>query len=530
MRRSAAVSILTFLGVLSWVLFPVPAGATHATFIHKVTWGQVGVIDAHCPAPQTPETCESNADMTNQQQAASADGRLVAQAGSAGNLVPVAEDGSRSYNTFLTSTDPSGDGILGDPEDFEMWVVDVSLVTGLASRGPSGCPGISAGTDAAGMNWVVFWSASSDLVAGDTNAVADIFVRAGSLAGPSGDIVRVNVASDGTQGNGASGTNAFVNCPSISEDGRYVAYQSAASNLVAGDTNAVGDIFVRDRDTDTDGVYDEAGAVATTRVSVASDGTQANGASTIAGNALSWDGMKVAFTSAASNLVAGDTNGRVDAFVHDMATGSTTRVSATSAGSGASPGTAGMSPDGGTVGFVAARLLAADTNGRLDNYAIDLATGAVARMSVATDGSQGTANSVVRPPSFDFDAGVVCFETNASLDPNDTTKVQQPGGAPLRQSDVYCRFRDTDGDGIFDEAGAVKTVFVSLSTSDPHDVDLDGNLDEELAGVIASGVPSVLPFGLPGASPALVFTTGADNVPEHDHNHHGDVTIAGLSV
>ena len=135
--------------------------------------------------------------------------------------------------------------------------------------------------------YVAFISDASNLVPGDTNGVTDIFV----YDRQTGTIERVSVAADGTQGNGGS-------CqPSISADGRYVAFSSYASNLVPGDTNGISDVFVYDRQTDT-----------IERVSVAADGTQ--------GNSYSWqpasisaDGRYVAFSSFASNLVPGDTNG-----------------------------------------------------------------------------------------------------------------------------------------------------------------------------------------------------------------------------
>lgn len=108
----------------------------------------------------------------------------------------------------------------------------------------------------------------------------------------------VSVASDGTQG------NLFSDDPAISADGRFVAFYSIASNLVAGDSNLVRDIFVHDRDSGT-----------TERVSVASDGTQGNLGSFLP--AISAGGRFVAFNAIASNLDPGDTNGFSDVFVHD---------------------------------------------------------------------------------------------------------------------------------------------------------------------------------------------------------------------
>jgi Tol biopolymer transport system component len=145
---------------------------------------------------------------------------------------------------------------------------------------------------------VAFISGASNLVIGDTNGNYDIFVR--DLLG--GTTTRVSVDSIGAQANGDSGY------PVISSDGRYVAFTSGASNLVAGDTNSTYDIF---------GTYDifvrDTVGGTTTRVSVDSIGAQANGDSLYP--AISSDGRYVAFTSGASNLVAGDTNSNSDVFV-----------------------------------------------------------------------------------------------------------------------------------------------------------------------------------------------------------------------
>ena len=119
-----------------------------------------------------------------------------------------------------------------------------------------------------------------------------------------------------------------------------MAFQSDASNLVTGDTNGEGDVFVHDRQTGQ-----------TTRVSVASDGTEANASSS--GPDLSDDGRYVAFSSSATNLVSGDTNGNADVFVHDLQTGTTTRVSVNSFGVQANMGggSADISGDGRYVVF-----------------------------------------------------------------------------------------------------------------------------------------------------------------------------------
>ena len=128
-----------------------------------------------------------------------------------------------------------------------------------------------------------------------------------------GDTTRVSVDSSGAEANGRSTQSA------ISDDGRFVAFESGASNLVSGDTNNVDDIFVHDRQTGT-----------TTRVSIDSSGVEANGYS--ASPVISNDGCVVAFYSEATNLVDGDTNGMGDVFVHECQTGLTTRISVDSSG------------------------------------------------------------------------------------------------------------------------------------------------------------------------------------------------------
>jgi archaellum component FlaF (FlaF/FlaG flagellin family) len=125
---------------------------------------------------------------------------------------------------------------------------------------------------------------------------------------------RVSVASDGTQGY-ADGASRLA----ISNDGRFIAFSSAAATLVPGDSNSVQDVFVHDRETGT-----------TTRVSVRTGAGQADGPSS--NPDISSDGRYVAFESAASNLVPGDTNGVGDVFVHDRATTMTSRVSVASGG------------------------------------------------------------------------------------------------------------------------------------------------------------------------------------------------------
>ena len=147
-------------------------------------------------------------------------------------------------------------------------------------------------------------SYSFDGLAAGTYTVAEVQQLGWQQTSPVGNvpsIEQVSVAADGTQVDGDSSPYGF------SADGRFVAFYSDASNLVPGDTNGVRDVFVYDQQADT-----------IERVSIATDGTEGNGIST--NPTLSADGRYVAFSSCASNLVAGDTNGVGDTFVYDRQT------------------------------------------------------------------------------------------------------------------------------------------------------------------------------------------------------------------
>ncbi|MFZ1416317.1 MAG: hypothetical protein WAS73_17315 [Defluviicoccus sp.] len=250
--------------------------------------------------------------------------------------------------------------------------------------------------------FVAFGSYASNLVQGDTNGWPDIFVK--DLT--TGVVSRVSTAADGTQGN----SNYNYNYPSLSADGRFVAFWSDASNLVPGDTNGTRDIFVKDL---TTGIL--------TRASTAADGTQGNGRNL--DPSLSADGSKVAFWSTATNLVPGDTNGGDDIFVKDLTTGAVTLAST------AADGTQGndenhhpsLSADGRFVAFASgASNLVPGADG-FHIFVKDLTTGAITLASTAADGTQGNHWSG-SDPSLSADGRFVAFSSYASnLVPGDTT-------------------------------------------------------------------------------------------------------------
>jgi Tol biopolymer transport system component len=226
--------------------------------------------------------------------------------------------------------------------------------------------------------FVLFESDATTLVPGDTNLAPDVFVRDLQL----GTLQRVSLTSTGGQVDDWS-LNA-----SISSNGRYVAFQSWAANVVPGDTNRAPDIFVRDRST---GLVE--------RVSVRSNGAQATGGSWPAsqGAYISADGRFVAFNSFATDLVPGDTNDAGDVFVHDRATGVTERVnlSSTEAQSNDDAWVDALSADGRYVLFesAATNLVSGDLNGQSDVFVRDRQAGTTARANVSSLGVQANGSS-----------------------------------------------------------------------------------------------------------------------------------------
>lgn len=248
--------------------------------------------------------------------------------------------------------------------------------------------------------YVAFESAASNLVAGDTNGISDVFVK----DTVTGSTTRVSVASNGTQANLGSRT------PALSFDGRHVAFVSDATNLVPGDTNGFDDVFVRDMATGQ-----------TDRVSVATGGAQSDGPATFQFTtdtlSVSDDGRYVAFQSVASNLVPGDTNGTWDVFVRDRTSGQTERNSVSGAGTegdGASVD-ATLSRDGRFLAFRsrASNLVIADTNGLDDVFVRDRIEDTIKRVSIATGGEQSNGEAVAAP-SISDDGRFVAFTSNGS--------------------------------------------------------------------------------------------------------------------
>jgi archaellum component FlaF (FlaF/FlaG flagellin family) len=251
--------------------------------------------------------------------------------------------------------------------------------------------------------FVTFSSFAHTLVPGDTNDAYDVFLR-DRVAGTT---ERVSVSDTGAQGD-ADGSFGS----SVSRDGRYVVFMSAADNLVEGDTNGSIDVFVRDRVAGT-----------TRRVSVSSTGEQSDAPSSVSSTSVSASGRFVVFDSTASNLVPHDTNGTNDVFVRDTATGVTRRVSVSSTGRQARSfsNDSSISADGRMVAFAsdASNLVAGDDNQQVDVFRRDRRTGRTRVVSVSSSGEQGDFFS--RRPSLSAHGRYVAFQSQAdNLVPGDT--------------------------------------------------------------------------------------------------------------
>jgi Tol biopolymer transport system component len=276
----------------------------------------------------------------------------------------------------------------------------------VASDGTQGDNYSAYGSISKNGRYIAFQSIADNLVSDDTNDVADVFFHDRKT----GETTRVSVDSSGNQGNEASGDDGFL---AVSGNGRVVVYASDATNLVTNDTNAVADIFHHDRRTGE-----------TTRVSVAGDGTQADDSSEHP--APSKNGNVIAFTSSATNLVAADTNGEPDVFVRDVKRGTTTRASVSSVGAegnGASSEPT-ISRNGGVVAFrsAATDLVPNDHNDEIDIFVRDLKRGTTTRVSVASDGTE--ANGASSSAAISANGRAVIFISEASnLVPGDTNGV-----------------------------------------------------------------------------------------------------------
>jgi hypothetical protein len=373
--------------------------------------------------------------------------------------------------------------------------------------------------------FVVFDSSANNLVANDTNGFTDVFIRDRQT----GITTLVSVDSNGIQGNSDSSFS------SISASGRFVVFESSATNLVQNDTNGVSDIFIYDQQTGS-----------TSRVSVDSDGNEANGLSTFA--AVSDDGRFVTFSSSASNLVVNDTNGVSDIFIRDIQTGTTSLVSVDSNGNQAnsSSDAPAISTDGRFITFTssASNLVPDDTNGFQDIFIRDQLTGTTSLVSISSDGVQQNDNfsffsdvsSDGRFVVFDSDASnLVASDTNGSNDIfirdqlTGTTSLVSVSSTGI-QGDNFSSNPNISADGRFvtfesfannlvandDNFDSEIFIFDRLTaTTSLVSVDSNGN-----QGIGVSTLPSISTNGQ-----FVVFTSDASNLVANDTNDTFDVFV-----
>lgn len=283
--------------------------------------------------------------------------------------------------------------LLLAPAAFAQTTTKLSATPTGTSGNASSALGTSPDTLSPDGRFAVFASGATNLVAGDTNLWPDIFLR----DRVAGTITRVSVGSGNIEANAESAS------PAVSDDGRFIAFQSLASNLAAGDFNGTWDIFVHDRQTGL-----------TTIVSVANTGAIGNGAST--SPSISGDGTLIAFESDASNLAVSDPNAATDVFLRNLATNSTrmlSRIPGGALGNAASKAPA-LSGDGRFVAFesLATNLAPGATAAFSKILVLDLSAGGPQLASLNTAGV--AANAAAFQPSISSDGSRIAFTSSSS--------------------------------------------------------------------------------------------------------------------
>ncbi|MBO4258877.1 PD40 domain-containing protein [Streptomyces griseorubiginosus] len=400
----------------------------------------------------------------------------------------------------------------------------VLVSVGLGGR-PANGPSERASISADGR-LVVFTSHASNLVRGDRNDCTDVFLRDLDR----GTTVRVDRGWDGTESDGCTGID-----PIISADGRYAVYSADSTNLVRGVRDGRSHIYRTDLRTG-----------ATVLASAAADGTPGNGDSMRP--TLSADGRYVAFATAATNLVPGTPSGTWDTVVRDMNGGKVVRTSAASdgtPGNAASDGTQ-ISADGRYVTFFsnATNLVAGDTNKKVDEFLHDTATGRTTRLSVSAAGVQsdqitigGTISDDNRYVVLNSHATNLTADSPATganhiylqdLDDNTLQLIDKgadgvpaPGGtfwASISGDGKHIPMASAGGDLVPGDTNDVRDIFVA---------DLPGPALRRVS-VAADGQQADAASYFPDAdqhADAVVFTSYATNLVAGDTNGQPDVFV-----
>jgi Tol biopolymer transport system component len=369
---------------------------------------------------------------------------------------------------------------------------------------------------------VAFISYATNLVGNTPASGSNVYVR--DLASGTTELVSIGISG--------SDANSEAARPTLSADGRFVAFESDASNLVSGDTNAVSDIFVRDTLTG-----------ATVRTSVTANGAQGAGPSYYA--SLSGDGQLVAFQSETSNFAPSDTNNQSDVFVKNLATGDLTLASITLTGTSADGASfePSISGDGRWLAFSssAANLISADQGGAIDIFVRDLSGGTTELISISSSGQQ--ANQSCATPSISDDGRFVAFTSGAwNLVQGDTnglidvfvrdrataTTIRASVNSSGVQSNDHLRYPAISGTGRFIAFEGDPTNFGM--TSGNHDIylrDLMASITVPINVTVSGSPPSdgSAWSSVSGDGRRVAFVSRAGNLVQNDGNARADVFV-----
>ncbi|HYV34918.1 MAG TPA: hypothetical protein VE988_04385, partial [Gemmataceae bacterium] len=415
--------------------------------------------------------------------------------------------------------------------------------TGVQANGACSEPSIAI--DGSGGVFVAFSGGATNLVAGDTNGLQDIFVK--NLASNATTIVSTD--SGGAQiNNSAQGPAVTISGGGII----YAAFETGATNLVSGDTNNNVDIFVKNLSTGT-----------TTRVSTNNAGSQATGSSGSAALGINGNGDVVAvYSSVASNLVPGDTNGVQDAFVKNLTTGAVsalTRMPSVLLLAGANATLRhGVSPNARYVAFnsSAINVVPGDTNSTDDGFLRDTLLGTTSRVTTDSSGAQANGSSVVSAIAVDAGSSMyVCISSYATnLVSGDTNGVSDVFVKNLTTG-IVSRVSTTSaggqangdsyaGDMVIDSSGTIYVVFASSAnnlvpgdTNNGDDIFLKNlstgaitRVSTSSAGSQGNGGGSAPTVAVSGTTVWVGFESYSNNLVVGDTNNNSDVFVKNLST
>jgi Tol biopolymer transport system component len=421
----------------------------------------LALLVAWCPLPVEAQVME--------RVSVGSDGNEAVLGGSLDISKPVA-DASGRWLVFHSDSDDLVAGDHGGQRD----VFLRDLILGTTTRVSVS---VNGGGDAAGDSqnavisgsgrFVAFDSTADDLVEGDTNGVSDVFL----FDRNTGSVTLVSIAHDGGAGDGDSSR------PSLSTDGRYMAFTSSATNLVIEGANTNSDTYVRDLflGETTKATYRLGGGL-----------TEANSWRPV----ISAGGRHVVYTSGDNGLVAGDLISPQDIFVTDLETGVIERVSISSAGGEGTDrnGAAAINGDGSVVVFWsrATELVADDTNGQDDIFIRDRDAGTTTRINLSPGGDQADGGSW--HVTISDDGRFVAYTSDAT---------NLVSGDDNGEGDVFSFDRES-------------------GTTRLHSLTLSGD-----QGQAYSNAPALTPDGR-----FVIFRSGADNFVDDDLNQAEDVFIA----